>query len=39
MKLDGNAALSWNVRRLLVRRAVEDGWTLTGAKLKTTAYR
>ena len=31
MKLHRNAALSWNGRRLLVRRVLEDGWTLTAA--------
>ena len=31
MKLHGNAALSWSGRRLLARRVVEEGWTLTAA--------
>jgi transposase InsO family protein len=31
MKLHRNAALSWSGRRLLVRRVVEQGWTLTAA--------
>ena len=31
MKLHRNAALSWNGRRLLVGRVVEDGWTVTSA--------
>jgi transposase InsO family protein len=31
MTLHRNAALSWNGRRLLVRRVVEEGWTLTAA--------
>src|SRR5690242_10709895 len=31
MKLHANAALSWRGRRLLVRRVVEQGWTLTAA--------
>jgi hypothetical protein len=29
MMLHANAALSWHGRRLLVRRVVEQGWTLT----------
>jgi transposase InsO family protein len=31
MKLHRNAALSWQGRRRLVRRVVEDGWTLKAA--------
>jgi transposase len=31
MKLHRNAALSWNGRRLLARRVVEQGWTITAA--------
>ena len=31
MRLHGNAALSWQGRRRLVRRVVEDGWTLRAA--------
>jgi transposase InsO family protein len=31
MKLHGNAALSWNGRRLLARRVVVEGWTLKAA--------
>jgi transposase InsO family protein len=31
MKLHGNAALSWNGRRLLARRVVSEGWTLSAA--------
>ena len=31
MKLHRNAALSWNGRRLLARRVIEDGWTITAA--------
>ena len=31
MKLHGNAALSLNKRRLLARRVVEEGWSLTSA--------
>ena len=31
MKLHRNAALSWNGRRLLARRVVEDGWTVSAA--------
>ena len=31
MKLHRNAALSWQGRRLLVARVVEEGWTLTAA--------
>ena len=31
MKLHGNAALSWNGRRLLAGRVLEQGWTLTAA--------
>ena len=31
MKLHRNAALSWSGRRLLARRVVEQGWTLTAA--------
>jgi len=31
MKLHGNAALSWQGRRRLARRVVEQGWTLTAA--------
>jgi transposase InsO family protein len=31
MKLHGNAALSWHGRRVLARRVVEQGWTLTAA--------
>ena len=31
MKLHRNAALSWNGRRLLVSRVVENGWTMTAA--------
>jgi transposase len=31
MKLHGNAALSWSGRRLLVERALVQGWTLTAA--------
>jgi len=31
MKLHRNAALSWNGRRLLVRRVLEQGWTITAA--------
>jgi transposase InsO family protein len=31
MRLHANAALSWQGRRLLVRRVVEQGWTLTAA--------
>ena len=31
MKLHGNAALSWNGRRRLAERVVEQGWTLTAA--------
>ncbi len=31
MDLHGNAALSWSGRRLLARRVVDQGWTLTAA--------
>ena len=31
MKLHGNAALSWNGRRVLAHRVVVEGWTLTAA--------
>jgi transposase len=31
MKLHGNAALSWQGRRRLAQRVVEEGWTLTAA--------
>ena len=31
MKLHGNAALSWQGRRRLARRVVEQDWTLTAA--------
>ena len=31
MKLHANAALSWQGRRQLARRVVEEGWTLTSA--------
>src|SRR3954452_13344560 len=31
MKLHRNAALSWNGRRVLARRVVSEGWTLTAA--------
>ena len=31
MKLHGNAALSWSGRRVLARRVVVEGWTLTSA--------
>jgi transposase len=31
MKLHRNAALSWNGRRQLAERVVEQGWTLTAA--------
>src|SRR5690349_4698459 len=31
MKLHRNAALSWNGRRLLAVRVIEQGWTLTAA--------
>jgi hypothetical protein len=31
MKLDGNAALGWHGRRVLARRVVVDGWSLTAA--------
>jgi transposase InsO family protein len=31
MRLHRNAALSWSGRRLLARRVLEQGWTLTGA--------
>jgi transposase InsO family protein len=31
MKLHANAALSWQGRRLLARRVVEEGWTLRAA--------
>jgi transposase InsO family protein len=31
MNLHGNAALSWNGRRRLVRRVVSEGWTLRAA--------
>jgi transposase len=31
MKLHGNAALSWNGRRQLAERVVEQGWTLVAA--------
>jgi transposase InsO family protein len=31
MKLHGNAALSWSGRRVLARRVVDQGWTLTAA--------
>jgi transposase InsO family protein len=31
MKLHRNAALSWNGRRQLARRVIEDGWTVTAA--------
>ena len=31
MKLHGNAALTWNGRRLLAVRVLEQGWTLTAA--------
>src|SRR6266511_3434835 len=31
MRLHGNAALSWNGRRVLARRVVVDGWTLVAA--------
>jgi transposase InsO family protein len=31
MKLHGNAALSWQGRRVLARRVVVQGWTLTAA--------
>ena len=30
MKLHGNAALSWNGRRQLAERVVDQGWTLSG---------
>ncbi len=31
MDLHGDAALSWSGRRVLARRVVEQGWTLTAA--------
>src|SRR4051794_4952492 len=31
MRLHRNAALSWQGRRLLARRVLEQGWTLTAA--------
>ena len=31
MKLHGNAALSWSGRRVLARRVVVEGWTLSAA--------
>jgi transposase InsO family protein len=31
MKLHGNAAISWSGRRVLARRVVVEGWTLTAA--------
>ena len=31
MDLHGNAALSWSGRRVLARRVVDEGWTLTAA--------
>ncbi len=31
MKLHGNAALSWSGRRVLARRVLVEGWTLTAA--------
>src|SRR5438874_3675110 len=31
MRLHGNAALSWNGRRVLARRVVVDGWTVVAA--------
>src|SRR6266705_2510589 len=31
MRLHGNAALSWSGRRVLARRVVVEGWTLTAA--------
>ena len=31
MKLHGNAALSWQGRRCLARRVLEQGWTVTSA--------
>src|SRR5437588_10938380 len=31
MKLHGNAALSWRGRRVLARRVVSEGWTLSAA--------
>jgi transposase InsO family protein len=31
MKLHGNAALSWNKRRLLANRVVNDGWSVCAA--------
>jgi transposase len=31
MKLHGNAALSWQGRRRLAQRVVEEGWTLRAA--------
>ena len=31
MRFHGNAALSWSGRRVLARRVVEQGWTLTAA--------
>jgi transposase InsO family protein len=31
MKLHANAALSWSGRRLLARRVIEEGWSLTAA--------
>jgi len=32
MKLHGNAALSWNGRRLLAVQVLEEGWTLRSAE-------
>ena len=31
MKLHANAALSWSGRRVLAKRVLDDGWTLTAA--------
>lgn len=31
MRLHANAALSWNGRRLLAKRVLVEGWTLTAA--------
>src|SRR3954470_22885923 len=33
MRLHRNAALSWSGRRLLARRVLEEGWTVTAAAL------
>ena len=33
MELHANAALSWSGRRLLARRVVEEGWSLTAAAM------